>query len=71
MRLEKATVLLGQLAQKIDEEKVLELVDELGWLDAVSFTEKGTLEFTLNDLQLVGLATALAAYAESTEGAPK
>jgi hypothetical protein len=63
-RLEKAKGLVNEKAAVLGKQGLFDLIDELGWFEAVSYDEWGRVQINLNDIQTVGLAAALV---EATE----
>ena len=64
-RMERTMAAIRNHAHKLTEPEYMELMDTLGWFDAVSYTEAGKLSTAgLNDLQRVALAAAMLAYLE-------
>lgn len=64
-RMVKTRATLAKWGRMLGESETIELVGDLGWPDAASFSPEGKLRLALNDIQLVALAAAMLAYLEA------
>lgn len=68
-RVDKATELLGRMIARFDEDFVIDVATEIGLDECILFNDEAQISFDLTSLQLVALASTLAACAEFRDGA--
>jgi len=64
-RRERAEHVCSAYIAKLTEDEYFQVVNNLGWVDQVQYSEEGRLQIGLTDLQTVALAAALLAYEEA------